>query len=221
MIFQRTFNLFLFLFSREVLLSRFVLQSLFWVNLLGTVYGFEWYWNQLEYTAKSEPLWMTLLVPDSPTASLFFTLCLLFLLRDPAEKKNSGGHSFLRSFVETFAAVTLFKYGVWAVTMIFAAAAQGDPLSWKDWMLSVSHLGMAAEALLFVRFFRIMPYSLLFVGVWTLFNDFADYGFGIFPWLPDELMDELVIIQWFTVGLSFASLAVVLLLKQLPEKSRV
>lgn len=220
MLLRRCFDLILFQFSREVLLSRFVLQSLFWINLLGTVYGYEWYWNQLTYTAGVKPLWMLPFVPDSPTASLFFTLSILFLLRDSGKKDNTG-RSFIRRLVETFAAVTSIKYGIWAVAMIFAAAAQGDSMVWKDWMLVGSHLGMAAEALLFVRFFRVSPYPLLLVGIWVVLNDFMDYGFGIFPWLPDELLDDLDVIRWFTFGLSAASLAVVWYVNNRSGKSRV
>lgn len=195
--------------SRDVLLSRFVLTALFWVNLLGTVYGFMWYGNQLEYTLLHRPVWMTLLVPDSPTASLFFTLSIGYLLVSGKDRKESKAGLAVRAFVDTFGAVTSVKYGIWAVAMIADGVFQGDQATWQDFMLSFSHLGMAAEALLFVRFFRIRIGSLIAVGVWTLFNDYADYGFAIYPWLPDVLEDDLGVIRVFTVWLSFISLGLV------------
>ena len=59
---------------------------------------------------------------------------------------------WIRPLIEALAVVTSLKYGLWAVTMIAAGAAQGDQLQWEHYMLIVSHLGMAVEGLLFVRF---------------------------------------------------------------------
>lgn len=83
-----------------------------------------------------------LFVPDSPTASLFFVLVLIgFLLR-----KQSG-------LIEALAAVTLLKYGVWAVVMNTFQVLEGAPLHWTIIMLNLSHAGMALQALLFMPFF--------------------------------------------------------------------
>ena len=48
------------------------LVLLFIINLFGTIYGYIWYGSQLKVT---EPIFY-LFVPDSPTASLFFTIAL-------------------------------------------------------------------------------------------------------------------------------------------------
>ncbi|MET0960494.1 MAG: DUF1405 domain-containing protein, partial [Psychrobacillus psychrotolerans] len=45
---------------------------LFIVNLFGTIYGYYWYKGQLSQTETK----FLLFVPDSPTASLFFTIAL-------------------------------------------------------------------------------------------------------------------------------------------------
>ena len=42
------------------------------VNILGTIYGYIWYMWQLEIT---DPMFI-IFVPDSPTASLFFSIAL-------------------------------------------------------------------------------------------------------------------------------------------------
>ncbi|ASA22901.1 DUF1405 domain-containing protein [Paenibacillus donghaensis] len=177
--------------------NRGIIWLLFIVNLLGTIYGYIWYGDQMEATAASSPLWLLPFVPDSPTASLFFTLALLLLLYPP---KSIAG-TVIRELVEALAVLTSVKYGIWAVGIIFAGAAQGDVLNWKDWMLVVSHTGMAVEALLYARFFayrRMLPLALF----WTLANDFIDYSFGVYPWLPGVLDDDVVQVQYLTLLLT-------------------
>ncbi|GIQ63775.1 hypothetical protein PACILC2_23430 [Paenibacillus cisolokensis] len=105
------------LFGRPFLMNRGVLWTLFAVNLLGTIYGYLWYGDQLLFTIDNKPAWMIPFVPDSPTASLFFTLSLLYLLFPP-ERPSSLPGSVLRAVIEGLAAVTSVKYGIWAVVMI-------------------------------------------------------------------------------------------------------
>lgn len=186
--------------SERILKHRGVLWLLFIINLLGTIYGYIWYGNQLEYTAANYPLWLLPLVPDSPTASLFFTIALLLLLYPP---KSMNGR-LLSGLIEALAVITSVKYGIWAVGIIIAGGYQGDYLGWKDWMLMISHTGMAVEVLLYARFFsfkKMIPLALL----WTLFNDTVDYSFGVYPWLPAVLEDDVNRVQWFTFGLTLIS----------------
>lgn len=193
-------------------MNRFLLWSLFWINLLGTIYGYIWYGNQLAVTLRDDPLWYLPFVPDSPTASLFFTLSVLYLLYEGKYGWSAGrlaGH--IRGFVDAFALVTSFKYGIWAVSMIGASAALGNALTWQDYMLSVSHVGMAAEAVLFARLFRYRLIHVLLVGCWSLANDYMDYGRLVYPWLPDVLVQRLRGVREFTNGLSAASILVALL----------
>jgi uncharacterized membrane protein YpjA len=204
---------FSFLLSKPFLTSKVIIWTIFIVNLAGTLYGFEWYWSQMMYTITENPLWYIWFVPDSPTASLFFTLSLLYLIRDgihtsPLVKSASA----LRGFVEAFALITSFKYGIWAVTMIVAGAAQGNVTGWQDWMLTASHLGMAAEALMFARFYTYRWLSILAVAVWTFWNDFMDYHRDIFPWLPNELMDDLGWIEKFTISLSVIGIGIAVIM---------
>ncbi|GAA0135523.1 DUF1405 domain-containing protein [Paenibacillus sp. YSY-4.3] len=191
------------LWSREFLTSRFILWALFISNLLGTIYGYIWYEAQLRETWANYPHWLIPFVPDSPTASLFFTLALLFLMFPNALSK----HYRIRTLIEALAVVTSVKYGVWAVSIIFAGAYQGEVLVWQDWMLVASHLAMAVEALLFVRFFKYGTVMLLAAGAWTFLNDFIDYSFGVYPWLPQALWDDVGNVAVFTVGLTGASIA--------------
>ncbi|WP_068617167.1 DUF1405 domain-containing protein [Paenibacillus tuaregi] len=189
--------------SREFLTSRGFLWLLFVFNLLGTIYGYYWYGNQIEYTIANNPLWQVIFVPDSPTASLFFTLSLTFLMW-PKLLANYRG---VRVLLEALAVVTSVKYGVWAVSIIFAGAYQGNVIGWQDWMLVASHTAMAVEALLYVRFFKFGTVILLGAGLWTLLNDMVDYTYEVFPWLPVQLMDDLPAVRNFTVLLTLLSVA--------------
>ncbi|MBD2869682.1 DUF1405 domain-containing protein [Paenibacillus arenilitoris] len=191
--------------SRDFLLNRSFLWLLFIVNLLGTIYGYIWYEGQLADTLQHHPLWRIVFVPDSPTASLFFTLTLLYWLfppRDPNRVAAAG-----RSVIEALGVVCSVKYGIWAVAMIVAGAWQGAELHWQHYMLMASHLGMAFEALLYYRFMRAGIAALLVGTGWLLLNDTVDYTFGIFPYLADELDDDLPAVRSFTYGLSIFSFA--------------
>ncbi|SDF42685.1 Uncharacterized membrane protein YpjA [Fontibacillus panacisegetis] len=191
-----------YLWSRAFLSTRFVLWLLFICNFLGTVYGYIWYDSQLKYTWLNHPHWQIIFVPDSPTASLFFTLSLLFLLFP----KQLGKLYMLRTLIEGLAVVTSVKYGVWAVSMIFAGAFQGGGLVWQDWMLVASHLAMAVEALLFVRLYKFGTTMLICAGVWTLLNDTVDYTYGVYPWLPEKLWDNVNEVMIFTFILTLVSI---------------
>lgn len=218
---RRGLDMLAYWLGKEGLSSAFMLRTLLWINGLGTIYGFYWYWSQLEYTVANHPFWMVLLVPDSPTASLFFTAALWWLYKEPERRLSTPATLAVRGFVEAFAVATSFKYGVWAVAMIVAAAMQGNPVDWQDYMLSISHIGMAVEALLFAGFFRFGMGALASVAVWTLFNDVADYRFGIFPGLPSVLHDDLSFIRMFTIMLSLVSLGLAWSFSRLFRKSRV
>lgn len=202
-------------------LQPWLLHALFWANLLGTLYGYEWYRGQLVDTWTTQGGWLVLFVPDSPTASLFFTATLWFLIRDrrrtdrkgtrlesgAAAAAGAGAALTWRGAIEALAVITQVKYGVWAVAIIFWGASRGDALVWQEWMLVVSHSCMAAEALLYMRFYRFTALAAAVGAAWTLTNDAIDYTAGVFPYLPSPLYDELQAVQWFTVGLSAVGIA--------------
>ncbi|MCI3920309.1 DUF1405 domain-containing protein [Paenibacillus sp. TRM 82003] len=202
---------------------------MFWVNLLGTLYGYEWYRGQLVDTWTRSGEWLVFFVPDSPTASLFFSVTLLYLLRDvrrterglaPSEPK-SGSLLSWRGVWESLAVITQVKYGVWAVAIIFWGASQGDTIVWQEWMLVFSHSAMAIEALLYMRFYRFTVLAVAVGAVWTLTNDVIDYTFGVFPYLPGPLYDDLGSVQLFTSCLSALGIACAFFGVYLARKYRV
>lgn len=190
----------------QMLKDRKFLWLLLAINVGGTIYGYIWYKNQLAIT----PPKFLIFVPDSPTASLFFCFVLVaFLL-----KKNWP-------LLEAFAAVTLMKYGIWAVVMIVAAALAGDVLNWKQYMLIVSHIGMAVQGLLYAPYFRIKVWHIAVVAIWTLHNDFIDYYFGMYPWVSRSIIMYINEIAYFTVALSIASLLTVYVLNKKLVKRKI
>ena len=198
---------------RWMLISKTMLWTLFIVNLLGTIYGYYWYGDQLIDVASSKPAWLLILVPDSPTGSLFFTLALIGLLAD-AYRRGAGGEPGIaapsvpkrgltfRGAVEALACTASFKYGIWAVAIIIISDAAGSPFSWIDVMLSVSHLGMALEAVLFARYFRLHGAALTVGAIWLYASDIVDYTFGVYPTLQPVLLDSVPAVAVWTTLLS-------------------
>lgn len=171
------------------------LWILFFINLGGTIYGFIWYKAQLEAT---EPAIFRIFVPDSPTASGLFTLVIFTYIM--------GRHIPL---LEGLAGITSFKYGIWAVGVIFAGWALGDEIQWQQVMLVCSHLGMAIESVLYTRFYRLSWIVVGLAALWTLNNDFVDYTMDLHPYLPEVLDPYSGIVGLCTVALSIISISVI------------
>jgi uncharacterized membrane protein YpjA len=216
-----------FYWSKAFLTSKRMLWIVFWINFLGTIYGYEWYWNQMLETLSDKPAWLVLFVPDSPTASLFFTLTLVFLLVDSYVESNANLHnpllkrSRIRGIIEALAVAASFKYGIWAVAIIFWASFKGDPMYWQDWMLTVSHGGMAIEALLYFRFFRVRWLGLAVAALWIFSNDYIDYHYAVFPWLPKSVEADLDFVRNATIGLSIVTCIVFISYSLVSNKERV
>ncbi|THF78394.1 DUF1405 domain-containing protein [Cohnella fermenti] len=193
--------------SREVLTHRSLMAILMICYIPGTIYGYYWYENQLRETWNSNPLWQLPFVPDSPTASLFFALALLWLWLRP----EPSVHPFVRGVrgvLEALAVVTSLKYGIWACAIIFLGAAQGDTIEPSSWMLVFSHGAMAICAVLYGRFFHYGGIAIAVAAAWTFLNDSVDYGFDVYPYLPYELKNDVTGIAWFTFLLTAFSVFV-------------
>lgn len=151
---------------KYALLDKYFLVILFLVNLFGTIYGYMWYESQLAITP---PIFLAF-VPDSPTASLFFTIFLLFFLFN---KKVP--------YIEALAIMSLFKYGIWAVVMNVLTLVVEGSLSWQGYMLIASHGGMAIQGLLYAPHYSIKLKHLAVAAIWILHNDIIDYVFNMMP----------------------------------------
>ncbi|WP_342512202.1 DUF1405 domain-containing protein [Sporosarcina sp. FSL K6-1522] len=171
-----------------ILSHKSFLWILLYVNLLGTVYGYYWYMSQLEITEPK--FWI--FVPDSPTASLFFTLAIIGWLI---------GRNF--KLIEALALITLVKYGLWAVVMNLLTLVETGAIGPVGWMLIGSHFAMALQAVLYSRMYRFGVIHIAIAAIWTLHNDVIDYVFGQMP-IYRDLMKHMDQIGYFTFWLSIA-----------------
>ncbi|GAA0444350.1 DUF1405 domain-containing protein [Lentibacillus halophilus] len=178
--------------TRYILVDKRFLFTLFWINLLGTIYGFYWY----RYQVYETPDIFVPFVPDSPAASLFFTIFLLFFL-------------FNRNipYIEALAMITLFKYGIWAVLMNGLTLIIDGSLEWTGYMLMVSHGAMAVQGLLYAPFYAIKWRHIVVAAIWILHNDVIDYVFEQMP-VYESIQMYMNEIGYVTFWLSILSIGV-------------
>ncbi|MBU4533587.1 MAG: DUF1405 domain-containing protein [Candidatus Desulforudaceae bacterium] len=166
-----------FIFDRP-----WMMVALIIVNLLGAVFGYDWYKEQLAVT----PWYLWIFTPECPNQSLLFAVVLSLRL---------AGRSYNLLNALTF--LGLIKYGAWTVLVLSYHELTGGSLSTLQWGLLISHVGMVIEGLVFLPL--IYPAALLvLVPLWFGFNDFLDYVVGIHPTLPGP--------DQFNVALLFALL---------------
>lgn len=177
---------------RYILQDRRFLIILFLINLFGTIYGYMWYEGQLAIT----PTIFIPFVPDSPTASLFFTIFLFFFIF----KRNTP-------YIEALALTSLFKYGIWAVVMNLLTLTINGSLNPQGYMLMISHGAMAIQGLLYTPFYKIEFKHLVVAGIFILHNDIIDYVFGMMP-IYSDLTIYMNEIGYFTFWLSILTLFV-------------
>lgn len=134
------------------------------INFLGSLYGFYWYWPQLRVT----PVKYWLIVPDSPGSTFLLFIWLLLML---------GGVDWRKPAMQLLAAVAFvsnLKYGLWTSVVLPEAGIKfGWDFSYV--YLTASHLGMAAQALLFARYYSPARGFAVAALLWMWFQDLVDY----------------------------------------------
>lgn len=149
------------------LYQRSWLMMLLICNILGMIYGYIWYGEQLSHT----PWQFKIFVPDSPTAILFLVISISLIL---IQKQNS--------IIDALAFVTLFKYGIWAVIMnILFIIEQGD-ITVNGLVLMFSHSIMAVQAIYFYTRFKRSMIGISVAMTWVFLNDYIDYFHLQFPY---------------------------------------
>ncbi|HGZ9674019.1 TPA: DUF1405 domain-containing protein [Staphylococcus aureus] len=147
-------------FWQYTLYQRSWLMMLLICNILGMIYGYIWYGEQLSHT----PWQFKIFVPDSPTAILFLVISISLIL---IRKQNS--------IIDALAFVTLFKYGIWAVIMnILFIIEQGD-ITVNGLVLMFSHSIMAVQAIYFYPRFKRSMIGISVAMTWVFLNDYIDY----------------------------------------------
>ncbi|MCS4629212.1 DUF1405 domain-containing protein [Staphylococcus aureus] len=147
-------------FWQYTLYQRSWLMMLLICNILGMIYGYIWYGEQLSHT----PWHFKIFVPDSPTAILYLVISISLIL---IQKQNS--------IIDALAFVTLFKYGIWAVIMnILFIIEQGD-ITVNGLVLMFSHSIMAVQAIYFYPRFKRSMIGISVAMIWVFLNDYIDY----------------------------------------------
>jgi len=155
------------------------------INIVGSAWGYLWYEDQL----KATPIKYWLFVPDCPFATTLMSIVLILFLFG---KRNST--------FELITYIALIKYGFWTVFVLSLDGLTGGQFTGETWMLFFSHLGMVIQGFFFIRFLKIKVKDTFIVIPWMLFNDFMDYGVGVYLYLPNP--NHLPIIIVFTVSLT-------------------
>lgn len=154
-------------FWQYTLYQRSWLMMLLICNILGMIYGYIWYGEQLSHT----PWHFKIFVPDSPTAILYLVISISLIL---IQKQNS--------IIDALAFVTLFKYGIWAVIMnILFIIEQGD-ITVNGLILMFSHSIMAVQAIYFYPRFKRSMIGISAAMTWVFLNDYIDYFHLQFPY---------------------------------------
>lgn len=175
-------------------------RVLFWINLLGSGYGFWWYRAQLLAT----PVAQWLVVPDSPGSTLLFAIFVLALLRGAVGSAPDKQPIWLTGWVGWLAALALvsnMKYGLWTAIVLPQAGIVTGFWTFDHVHLSLSHFGMWLQAVLFLRWYRPpLPAALVAWGLMYV-QDYLDYwALGTHPTLPVDALEPSV--RLIALGLS-------------------
>lgn len=162
--------------------QKWFIITLIILNLFGSIYGFTLYKEQL----LDNSLKFLIFIPDSPLASILFTIYLVLFLFN---KKVV--------LIEALAAISLFKYGIWTIMIViwggWATEASViklitlETISGKDAVLIFTHILMVLQAIIFYRKYSFGFWSIFFTGVWLFLNDLFDYTMDIHPSLPASI----------------------------------
>ncbi|HDG5413914.1 TPA: DUF1405 domain-containing protein [Staphylococcus aureus] len=154
-------------FWQYTLYQRSWLMMLLICNILGMIYGYIWYGEQLSHT----PWQFKIFVPDSPTAILFLVISISLIL---IRKQNS--------IIDALAFVTLFKYGIWAVIMNILFIIEQNDITVNGLVLMFSHSIMAVQAIYFYPRFKRFMIGISVAMTWVFLNDYIDYFHLQFPY---------------------------------------
>lgn len=104
------------------------------------------------------------------------------------------------------------KYGIWTITawvLYWRSTADvfGAPhFSVDSVTMTVAHVGLAAQGLVLLGYFRPDWRAALAVMVWFGASDFVDYGLGYYPAIPETLI-SLRFVQWSTITVTLLLVA--------------
>lgn len=155
------------------------------LNVLGIVWGFAWYWPNLQHTAP----WMLVFVPDCPFAALLLALALW--------RWRAGRSEALQGAA---IGIALF-YSAWTIALL----SRSGPVP-AGGLLLAAHIGLGAEAAWLWRV-ATPQRGWRFASLWIAVNTFADYALGLHPPLPPGVPLSVVAVATALGAMAFAALA--------------
>lgn len=167
-----------------------ILLILFFINILGSVYGYYWYWSQLNSTEYI--YW--LFVPDSPLSTTLLAMSLFLFLR----YQNIP-------YLPLVACASVIKYGIWAVVINADLLVAGEEFTIINLMLMLSHFGMAVEGVVYLRHLIFKKKDIYIAAMWFGMQDVMDYVFRLHPYLFSER--QIVLAQYTAVTLTIVILS--------------
>lgn len=96
------------------------------------------------------------------------------------------------------------KYGIWTITawLLYwrsTAMVFGTPhFSFDSVLMTITHVGLVAQGVLLLTYFRPDWRAALVGLVWFGVSDFVDYGLGFYPAIPEQFI-SLTFMQWSTI----------------------
>jgi uncharacterized membrane protein YpjA len=118
------------------------------------------------------------------------------------------------------------KYGIWTITawlLYWRSTAEilGSPhFSFDSVSMTIAHIGLAAQGLILLAYFRPTRIATLATAFWFGTSDFVDYGLGFYPAIPEQLI-SLEIVQWSTITVTLLLVAVYWLYSYSDDPSRL
>ncbi|MCR3923544.1 MAG: DUF1405 domain-containing protein, partial [Firmicutes bacterium] len=176
------------------------------INFVGIIWGFWWYRPQFTQT----PLYLWLFLPNSPLAVLYFFIVLLLLRKGMRAPLWEG-----------LAYFGLLKHGFWTVVII-SIYYLGGSRQFENILLWGGHLGMALQAVIFWIYFG-LPLrcsQAITIAGWYFFNDYLDYGVGIYPRV-DTTYVSVATIRGLSISFSIIISIIMLISVWKRQKKRV
>lgn len=181
-------------------MRRFILFILI-ANILGTIYGWYYYENQL----INSPFYFWIFIADCPNSTLFFSIALFLMIKG---RKSD--------FLNFFTSANLTKYGIWTCFALLFHRSYFFTVNFNLYSaMFVTHTLLIVEGILFAYATRFTKYAYLTL-LWFFTNDYLDYFAGTHPYMPET---NIGVIRILTFLLSVISFVIVYALTKNYEKS--
>lgn len=165
------------------------LRGMLWVilvfQILGSIYGYYWYKEQLIQT----PWYYWLFTWDCPFYATLFSVWLLSYLRNTQLHRNS--------LFTTLTWTGLIKYGLWTVVIVQDSYFQGSAITMDSLGLQISHVILLIEGFILISTAQ-FRYILIAV-CWLILNDVMDYIVGTYPWI---LPQQVYLAKWLAISMT-------------------